>query len=72
MSDNARLVQFSIRKLDDGSPGYSIENPFGQSIQVLPRPPAFRATCVLEWDGAMPEDVAELVGRARQAGINPL
>jgi len=37
---------------------------------VLPRPPAFRATVTLEWEGAMPEDVAALVARAKAAGID--
>ena len=67
----ARLVELSITRLDEGTPGYKIENPFGQTIQVLPRPPGFRATVVLEWEGATPDDVAQLVRRARAAGIDP-
>ena len=71
---NGELTQpkeLSINKLDDGTPGYRIENPFGQTIQVMPRPPAFRATVVFEWEGATPDDVAELVIRAEAAGIMP-
>ncbi|MET0251233.1 MAG: hypothetical protein ABW203_03555 [Novosphingobium sp.] len=70
-ADAARLTGFAIRQLDQGTPGYSIENPFGQTIQVMPRPPAFQATVVLEWDGAMPDEIAELARRARAGGIGP-
>jgi hypothetical protein len=71
MADTSRLARLSISKLDDGTSAYQVENPFGQTIQVLPRPPAFRATVVLEWEGAMPDDVAELVRRARAVGLEP-
>jgi hypothetical protein len=69
MSDIARLTALSVRRLDDGVSGYTLENAFGQAIQVLPRPPAFRATLVLEWEGAMPEEIERLVERARSLGI---
>lgn len=49
MADTARLVELSIRQAHDGTPGYKLENPFGQSVQILPKPPGFRATVVLEW-----------------------
>jgi hypothetical protein len=61
---SARLVRVDIAKLDDGSRGYKVENPFGQMIHVMPRPPAFRATVIFEWEGAMPDEVADLVRRA--------
>jgi hypothetical protein len=69
VNETARLVDLTIRRVSDGSAAYTLENAFGQSIQVLPRPPGFRATVVLEWVGAMPDEVAELVERARAAGI---
>lgn len=69
MADSARLVEFSLRKVDEGTPGYTLENAFGQSVQVLPRPPGFRATLALEWEGAMPDDVREWVERARALGM---
>lgn len=72
MSETARLTQLAIGMIDDGTAGYRIENPFGQTIQVMPRPPAFRATVVLEWHGAMPDEVADLVERARAAGLGPI
>ncbi|HEX7874491.1 MAG TPA: hypothetical protein VF475_16380 [Sphingobium sp.] len=65
----ARLTQFSVRRLDGGTPGYRLDNPFGQSVQVMPKPPAFRATVTFEWDGAMPEEVEALMIRARTLGI---
>ena len=70
MADTARLTGLSICRLDDGTPGYKVEHPFGQTIQVMPRPPAFRATIVLQWAGAMPDEVADLVRRARNAGLD--
>jgi hypothetical protein len=69
MDQTARLTKLSISQLDSGEPGYRIENPFGQTIQVMPRAPAFRATVVLEWEGAMPDEVEALVARARAAGV---
>jgi len=69
MADTARLIDLAIHRVDDGNPGYKLETPFGQSVQVLPRPPAFRATVALEWEGAMPEEIARLVERARAMGI---
>ena len=69
IADTARLIALSVQRIDDGTPGYRLENPFGQSVQVLPRPPQFRATVTFEWEGAMPEDVAALVERARAVGI---
>lgn len=71
MSNRARLVEFSIRQVGDGSPGFKVENAFGQTIQVLPRPPRFRASVTLEWEGAMPDEVIELASRANSAGIEP-
>ena len=70
MVDDARLVELCIRRIDDGQPGYRLENPFGQSVQVLPRPPSFRATIALEWQGAMPAEIEALVERARSVGID--
>ncbi|MET0180748.1 MAG: hypothetical protein ABW194_09755 [Novosphingobium sp.] len=67
--DTARLTRLAVAQLDEGGPGYTIENPFGQTIHVMPRPPAFRATVVFEWEGAMPDDVRDLVARARAAGL---
>lgn len=69
MADGARLTTLAIDRLGEGSPGYRLETPFGQSVQVLPRPPAFRATVTFEWEGAMPEEIAELAERARSLGI---
>lgn len=69
MTDTARLSQLSIHRVDNGQPGYKLENAFGQSVQVLPRPPAFRATLVLEWEGGNPEEIDALIERARAAGI---
>jgi hypothetical protein len=69
MADTARLIDFTMRRTGDGTPGYKLENAFGQSVQVLPRPPSFRATLSLEWEGAMPDEVADLVERARALGI---
>lgn len=70
MADTARLIELSIRRTQDGTPGYKLENPFGQTIQVLPKPPGFRAALVFEWEGAMPDEIAALVERARLAGIS--
>lgn len=69
MADTARLTALSIRQVQDGAPGYKLENPFGQTIQVLPKPPGFRATLALEWEGAMPDEIVALVECARLAGI---
>jgi hypothetical protein len=69
MADGARLTALAIDRLDEGSPGYRLETPFGQSVQVLPRPPAFRATVTFEWEGAMPEEIEALMDRARSLGI---
>ncbi|MFT3967553.1 MAG: hypothetical protein QM690_16895 [Sphingobium sp.] len=68
-AETARLTQFAIRRMDDGTPGYRLDNPFGQSVQVMPRPPAFRATVTLEWEGAMPGEIEALLERARAAGL---
>ncbi|HEX7852969.1 MAG TPA: hypothetical protein VF503_04665 [Sphingobium sp.] len=68
--ETARLIALSIHRKDDGTPGYRLDNPFGQSVQVMPRPPAFRATVTFEWDGAMPEEIGALVERARALGID--
>jgi hypothetical protein len=67
--DIARLADFAIARLDDGASGYVLENAFGQSIHVMPRPPAFRASLVFEWEGAMPDEIAALAERARALGI---
>jgi hypothetical protein len=69
MADDARLVDFAIHRVDDGRPGYRLETPFGQAVQVLPRPPSFRATLTLEWEGGRPDEIAALVERARALGI---
>ena len=69
MSGGARLVDLVIEEHGEGSPAYKLETPFGQSVQVLPRPPGFRARVTFEWDGAMPEEIAELVARAEALGI---
>lgn len=69
-SDTARLTALAIRRIGEGTPGYKLETPFGQAVQVLPRPPAFQATITFEWEGAMPEEIAALVARARAAGID--
>lgn len=69
--DAARLIDLVIRRLDEGAPGYKLETPFGQAVQVLPRPPAFRASVTFEWEGAMPEEIAVLVERAKALGIAP-
>ena len=69
MADTARLVEFSVRRMDQGTPGYTLENAFGQAVQVLPRPPAFRASIALEWEGAMPDEVRDWVERARGLGM---
>lgn len=66
---DARLVGFSLRRIDDGRPGYRLETPFGQAVQVLPRPPSFRATVTLEWEGGQPDEIAALIERARALGI---
>ena len=67
--DEARLIALSIRRTDEGAPAFRLETPFGEAVQVLPRPPRFQAVVSLAWDGAMPEEVAHLVTRARAAGI---
>ena len=69
MTDTSRLVRLSLTQIESGKPGYRLENPFGDSVQVLPRPPSFRATIVLEWEGAPPEDVERLFERARSVGL---
>jgi hypothetical protein len=69
MADGARLTALAIERTGEGNPGYRLETPFGQSVQVLPRPPAFRATVTFEWEGAMPEEIEELMDRARSLGI---
>lgn len=71
MADTALLIAFATRRSNDGTPGYTLENAFGQAIQVLPRPPQFRATVTFEWEGAMPEEIIALVERARAAGLAP-
>ena len=70
MEDEARLTHFAIERIDDGKPGFQLETPFGQEVNVLPRPPAFRATLTLEWEGAMPDDVEAFARRARAAGLD--
>jgi hypothetical protein len=67
--DEARLLALSIRRTDEGAPAFRIETPFGEAVQVLPRPPRFQAVVTLAWDGAMPEEVARLITRARAAGL---
>ena len=69
MADTARLVEFSVRRMDQGTPGYTLENAFGQAVQVLPRPPAFRASIALEWEGAMPDEVRDWGKVVRAAGL---
>jgi hypothetical protein len=56
-------------KVDGGTPGYRLENPFGQTVQVMPKPPNFRATVALEWEGAMPDEIVALIERAKTAGV---
>ena len=68
-AENARLTAFAIDRIDDGKAGYTLENPFGQAVQVLPRPPAFRATLSFEWEGAMPDEIRALADRARAVGL---
>ncbi|HEX7819959.1 MAG TPA: hypothetical protein VF463_05010 [Sphingobium sp.] len=65
----ARLVEMAIRQVDDGSPGYRLENPFGDKVQVLPTPPAFRAMVTFKWEGAMPDEIVEMIERARSSGV---
>ncbi|MET0241415.1 MAG: hypothetical protein ABW184_16100 [Sphingobium sp.] len=67
--EKARVVAFTVDQRDGGMPGYRLENPFGQSVQVLPRAPTFRASVSFEWEGGMPEEIAELMERARATGI---
>ncbi len=67
--DTARLVALTIRRTDEGAAAFRLETPFGEKVQVMPRPPRFEATVTFTWDGAMPDEVAGLVGRAREAGI---
>lgn len=67
--ETARLIALSIRRADEGTPAFRLETPFGEAVQVLPRPPRFEAVVTLAWDGAMPEEVAGLVTRARAAGV---
>jgi hypothetical protein len=67
--DEARVVALSIRRTDEGAPAFRLETPFGENVQVLPRPPRFEAVVTLAWDGAIPEEVAELVARAKAAGV---
>lgn len=66
---DARIVEMVIRRIDDGSPGYRLENPFGETVQVLPTPPAFRATLSLQWEGAMPDEIVALMARAKSSGV---
>lgn len=65
------MTGFEIRPIDGGDPGYRLETPFGQAVQVLPRPPRFAATVVLEWEGAMPDEIAALAARAKALGLLP-
>lgn len=67
--DAARLVSMAIRRTDEGEPAFRLETPFGEKVQVLPRPPRFQATVTFDWDGAMPDEIAALVARAREAGL---
>jgi hypothetical protein len=67
--DWARIVALTIHRTDEGAPAFRLETPFGEKVQILPRPPRFQAQVTLAWDGAMPEDVAALVARARAAGV---
>jgi len=67
--DGARLTALSIRRTDDGVGAFRLETPFGESVQVMPRPPRFQATVSFVWDGAMPDEIADLVARARASGI---
>jgi hypothetical protein len=69
MPDTARLTAMAIDRIDDGAKGFMLETPFGQAVQVLPRPPGFRATVTLEWEGGMPEEIELLVRRARAMGM---
>jgi hypothetical protein len=70
MSDEiAHLVALAIRRTDQGSAAFGLETPFGEKVQVMPRPPRYQATATFAWDGAMPDEVAALVARAREAGI---
>ena len=69
MADVSRLVGLAIEQLDKGEGGYRLENPFGDAVQVLPHPPAFRATVILEWEGGVPDDVEALIGRAKTMGL---
>jgi hypothetical protein len=67
--DTARVVAMAIRRTDKGVAAFRLETPFGEKVQVMPRPPRFQATVTLAWDGAMPDEVAALVARARAAGV---
>ncbi|MCE7795695.1 hypothetical protein LWE61_03885 [Sphingobium sufflavum] len=68
--DEARLTGMTIQRIGDGAPGYRLDNPFGQSVQVLPTPPTFSATVTLHWEGAMPDEIIALLERARAAGLS--
>jgi hypothetical protein len=67
--ETARVVALSIRRTDEGAPAFRLETPFGDTVQVLPRPPRFQAVVTLAWDGAMPEEIADLIARAKAAGV---
>jgi hypothetical protein len=67
--DAARIVAMTIRRTDDGAGAFRLETPFGEKVQVMPRPPRFQATVTFIWDGAMPDEVAALVARARETGV---
>ena len=67
--DTARITALAIRRTDDGAAAFRLETPFGEAVSVMPRPPRFQAVVTLAWDGAMPEEVAALVTRARSAGV---
>jgi hypothetical protein len=69
VSEGARLVDLAIDCTGEGSPAYKLETPFGQAVQVMPRPPGFRARVTFEWEGAMPEEIAALVAQAEALGI---
>lgn len=67
--EQARIVALAIRRTDDGAAAFRLETPFGENVSVMPRPPRFQALVTLAWDGAMPEEVADLMARARAAGV---
>ena len=65
----ARIVGLSLRRTDEGAPAFRLETPFGENVQVLPRPPRFQAAVTFAWDGAMPDEIADLLARAKAAGV---